>query len=71
MELQNMTPAPRAAENDEAPRCDFLHLHTDRVRQVEEALPDEDHLIDLAELYRIFGDSTRIKILYVLFESEL
>ena len=71
MELQNMTPAPRAAGNDEAPRCDFLHLHTDRVRQVEEALPDEDHLIDLAELYRIFGDSTRIKILYVLFESEL
>lgn len=56
---------------EELPRCEFLHLHTDRVRQVRESLPDEDHLIDLAELYRIFGDSTRIKILYVLFESEL
>jgi len=71
MELKNMTPAPGGEGRDEAPRCEFLHLHTDRVRQVEETLPDEDHLIDLAELYRIFGDSTRIKILYVLFESEL
>ena len=26
---------------------------------------------DLSELFRVFGDSTRIKILYVLFESEL
>ena len=35
------------------------------------ALPPEDALIDLAELYKTFGDSTRIKILYALFESEL
>lgn len=71
MELKNVTPAPGGEGRDEAPRCEFLHLHTDRVRQVREMLPDEDRLIDLSELYRIFGDSTRIKILYVLFESEL
>ncbi len=71
MELKQVTPAPGGEERDEAPRCEFLHLHTDRVRQVREMLPDEDRLIDLSELYRIFGDSTRIKILYVLFESEL
>ncbi len=34
-------------------------------------MPDEDELYDLAELYKVFADSTRIKILYVLFESEM
>lgn len=34
-------------------------------------LPDDDVLYDLAELFRVFGDTTRIKILYALFESEL
>ena len=33
-------------------------------------LPDEGLLCDLAELYKVFGDSTRIKILYALFEEE-
>lgn len=34
-------------------------------------MPDEDKLYDLAELFKVFGDSTRIKILYVLFEAEM
>ena len=34
-------------------------------------MPEEEILYDLAELFKIFGDSTRIKILYVLFESEM
>ena len=34
-------------------------------------MPDEDILYDLTELFRLFGDSTRLRILYVLFESEL
>ena len=34
-------------------------------------MPDEDQLYDLAEIFKVFGDSTRIKILYVLFESEM
>ena len=37
----------------------------------EITLPEEEILYDLAELYKVFGDSTRIKILYVLFESEM
>ncbi len=37
----------------------------------EISMPDEEILYDLAELYKVFGDSTRIKILYVLFESEM
>ena len=39
--------------------------------RVEAGLPDEESLYDLAELFKVFGDTTRIRILYVLFESEL
>ena len=49
----------------------YLHVHDQVVAQVRETLPPEQTLSDLAELFKIFGDSTRIKILYVLFESEM
>ena len=39
--------------------------------KIRASLPDEDELYDLAELFKVFGDSTRIKILYVLLESEM
>lgn len=41
------------------------------VREVRKEMPDTPLLYDLAELYRIFADSTRIRILYVLFEREV
>ncbi len=56
---------------NDAPCCDFLHAHEEVVARVRAAMPDEDSLIDVAELFRVFGDSTRIKILSVLFEAEL
>ena len=34
-------------------------------------MPDEESLYDLAELFKVFGDTTRIRILYVLFEAEM
>ena len=39
-------------------------VHEDIVHKVNEQMPDEEILYDLAELFKIFGDSTRIKILY-------
>ena len=51
--------------------CDYIHVHEEIVETVRKNLPDEDTLYDLAELFRIFGDSTRIRILYVLFEAEM
>ena len=51
--------------------CECSTVHEDIVSKVNETMPDEDILYDLAELFKIFGDSTRIKILYVLFESEM
>ena len=38
---------------------------------MQQTIPSEDTLYDLAELFRIFGDSTRIRILYVLSEAEM
>ena len=58
-------------ENTEIERCDFIHAHEDIVEKVRQVMPGEDTLYDLTELFRIFGDSTRVRILYVLFESEM
>ena len=52
-------------------RCDVVETHGEAVRQVLGRMPPEDELLDLAELFKVFGDTTRIKILYVLFEAEL
>ena len=58
-------------EHHPAECCDYMHAHEEVIRQVQRRMPEEGTLYDLAELFRIFGDSTRIRILYVLFESEL
>ena len=52
-------------------RCEFMHAHDDLVATVNENMPEDEQLYDLAELFKVFGDTTRIKILYVLFESEM
>ncbi|HIQ74602.1 MAG TPA: helix-turn-helix transcriptional regulator [Candidatus Cottocaccamicrobium excrementipullorum] len=51
--------------------CDVYQVHRELVDEVNSRMPDEDELYDLAELFKVFGDSTRIRILYVLFEAEL
>lgn len=50
---------------------DFLAVHEDVVKGVLETQPEDEYLYDLAELFKVFGDTTRIKILYALLESEL
>lgn len=51
--------------------CGFLCVHEQVVDRVLSEMPDDERLYDLAELFKVFGDSTRIKILYALFEAEL
>lgn len=51
--------------------CSETEIHEDRLKFVREHLPQEERLYDLAELFKIFGDSTRIRLLFVLFESEV
>ena len=50
--------------------CDHLHEHPD-LCHLHSLMPDDDRLFDLADLFRVFGDSTRIRILYALYEGEL
>lgn len=51
--------------------CESTEVHEDLLKTASEHMPDEEELYDLAELFKVFGDSTRIRILYVLFEAEL
>ena len=56
---------------DDVPCCEAYEVHEDKIRAANEQMPDEDELYDLAELFKVFGDSTRIRILFVLFQSEM
>ena len=51
--------------------CECREVHKDLISQITNRQPDEDELYDLAELFKVFGDSTRIKILSVLMGEEL
>ena len=51
--------------------CEEYQTHEELLKLVHEQMPDEDELYDLAELFKVFGDSTRIRILFVLFEAEV
>ncbi|MCC8150420.1 MAG: metalloregulator ArsR/SmtB family transcription factor [Lachnospiraceae bacterium] len=51
--------------------CDTVEVHEDLVKKVMETMPEETELYDLAELFKIFSDSSRIRILFVLFEAEV
>ena len=51
--------------------CSCNVIHKEVVENVKNKLPKEETLYDLAELFKVFGDSTRIKIICALFESEM
>jgi Predicted transcriptional regulators len=52
-------------------KCDSLCIHETAVDAVRKNLPGEEELYDLAELFSVFGDTTRVKILCALFSTEL
>ena len=51
--------------------CETTEVHEELLKVVQEKMPEEERLYDLAELFKVFGDSTRIRILFVLFEAEV
>lgn len=51
--------------------CSCNVIHQDIVDMVKDKIPEEEKLVNLAELFKVFGDLTRIKILHVLYESEM
>lgn len=58
-----------AHEHDRIPLCTTHETHHEVIDKIE--LPDDEHFFDLAEFFSVMGDSTRIKILYLLFEGEM
>lgn len=57
--------------NEQIECCDCNEIHEDLLKIVNDTMPEETELYDLAELFKVFGDSTRIRILFVLFEAEV
>ena len=51
--------------------CEVSAVHSDVVSEIQAKLPEENRMQDLAELFKVFGDTTRIRILFVLFEAEV
>lgn len=51
--------------------CECNVIHRDRVLEIQQKMPSDEVIIDLAELFKVFGDSTRMKIICVLMEKEM
>lgn len=51
--------------------CNCIIVHDDLVKKAISEMPKEEKLMDLAELFKVVGDTTRIRIIYALFSSEM
>lgn len=52
-------------------RCDCAVIHEEVVRRVRTQLPKEEELMDLADFFKVFGDTTRVSIICALFRAEM
>ena len=66
-----MTPHEHPAEHKSNPAVESAPLHPDAVENVRANLPDDEFLYDLAELFKVFGDPTRLKLLAALLAQEM
>ncbi|MGL5647460.1 MAG: ArsR/SmtB family transcription factor [Clostridium sp.] len=57
--------------NQKIDKCNYTIIHEDTITKVKDKLPKEETLYDLAEFFKVFGDSTRIKIICALYEAEM
>lgn len=51
--------------------CQECHVHHDLLKKSAGLMPDDEKLFDLAEIFKVFGDSTRIRIMYALQAGEM
>lgn len=61
----------RDISKEHAQSCEILHHHDEIVKMVSKEMPEEEDLYDLADFFKVFADTTRIKILYVLLKQEM
>ena len=67
-----MTETARPSPTQDAiETCAVKGIHRNRIRAVRQAMPDPVRLYELADLFKLFGDGTRIGILWALSESEM
>ena len=58
-------------ENEAAPCCGYHHEHPMLVEDVHEALPKDEEMLRVSELFKVLGDGTRMRILFALLASEM
>lgn len=51
--------------------CEVNIIHNETVNKVKNIIPEDEMIYDLAEFFKVFADSTRMKIIYALMEEEL
>ena len=51
--------------------CEINIIHEDKVNNAKKIMPQDDLIYDLAEFFKVFADSTRMKIIYALMKDEL
>ena len=71
--MKQKTPSisPRTAGRGIPPVCDCEVIHEEVVRRVRKTMPKEEDFYDLADLYKMFSDSTRVRILWALSREEM
>ncbi len=57
--------------SSDVPVCECHHLHSEQIEKAVKCMPDEEKLLSLGEFYKVFGEVSRLKILYLLFDREL
>jgi DNA-binding transcriptional ArsR family regulator len=58
-------------ENNKIESCNCTIIHEDIINKVKDCIPEDETLYDLADLFKVLGDSTRIKVLCALFQAEM
>lgn len=56
----------KMCEKENVPVCECDEIHTDVVKNRKSMMPDEETLYDLSDFFKIFGDSTRMSILFAI-----
>lgn len=51
--------------------CEVVSINQENVKRIKEKIPEDGKIFDIAELFKVFGDSTRMKIICALLEDEL
>ena len=57
--------------NEKIVTCSCDVIHEEVVEKVKDSMPEDELLYDVADFFKVFGDTTRIKILYALFQAEM